>query len=75
MCNTVVREHVPNPVSKLSDKSLLWRWYEVVKWLSQQHLIDDVKMMDAALFIASINAVLGERELQIREYIPLSFQF
>ena len=58
----------PNPVSKLTDKSPLWRWYDVTKWLFQQHMIQDVQIVDSAKFIENINAVLGERDLNIREY-------
>ena len=58
----------PNPVSKLSDKSPMWRWFEVVEWLYCQHLIRDKKMLQFAKFIGHINAVLGERDPEIRAY-------
>ena len=46
----------------------MWHWYEVIKWLSKQRLIKDKKMIESALFIASINTVLSERTPEILEY-------
>ncbi len=58
----------PNPVLKLSDKSPLWRWHDVTKWLFQQRMISDASIVDSAMFIENINAVLGERDPNIRKY-------
>jgi hypothetical protein len=58
----------PHPVSKLSDKSPMWRWYDVVNWLFQQKLINDSKLVDSAKFIENINAVLNERDPEIKKY-------
>lgn len=58
----------PNPVSRLSDKSPLWRWYDVTKWLFQQHMIKDMEIVESAMFIENINAVLGERDQNIKKY-------
>lgn len=58
----------PNPISKLSDKSPLWRWHDVVKWLYDQNLIHDRRLIDSAMFIGNLNAVLSERDPQVREY-------
>lgn len=58
----------PNPISKLTEKSPLWRWYEVVKWLHQNKLMKNQKVVDLALFIENINAVLGERDPEIQQY-------
>lgn len=60
--------HFPNPVSRLSEKSPLWRWHDVVKWLFQQQIIKDAQMVDSAKFIENINAVLGERDQDIQKY-------
>lgn len=60
--------HFPNPVSRLSDKSPLWRWHEVVQWLFQQKIIKDSHIVDSAKFIENINAVLGARDQKIQEY-------
>ncbi len=58
----------PNPISKLTQKSPMWRWYEVVKWLHQNKLMKDQKVVDLAMFIENINAVLGERDPDIQQY-------
>jgi hypothetical protein len=58
----------PNPVSKLTDTSPMWRWYDVVDWLYQNQLIKDQKVVDFAKFIENINAVLGERDPKVQEY-------
>lgn len=58
----------PNPVSKLTDTSPMWRWYDVVNWLYQNQLIKDRKVVDFAMFIENINAVLGERDPNVQEY-------
>lgn len=58
----------PNPVFRLSDKSPLWRWYDVTKWLFQQNLIEDKELVESAMFIENINAVLGERDQTIKKY-------
>jgi len=57
----------PGPVLKLSDKSPLWRWHDVVKWLYEQQLIKDRHTVEAAHFIENINAILGERDGTVRE--------
>lgn len=62
------REFFPNPISKLSDKSPLWRWHDVVKWLHDQNLIKDEQLLESALFLGNINAILSERDPEIREY-------
>jgi hypothetical protein len=58
----------PPPVLKLSEKSPMWRWYSVVKWLYQQNLIADQKIVDYAKFLENINAVLDERDPEIKAY-------
>ncbi len=58
----------PKPVAGLSDKSLTWRWFEVVQWLYQQRLIDDKALLDTAKLIENINAVLGERDPTVQAY-------
>jgi len=58
----------PGPIFKLSEKSPLWRWYDVVKWLYKQHLIKDSETVETANFIESINAILRERDNTVREY-------
>lgn len=58
----------PNPVSKLSDRSPMWRWFDVVEWLYQNHVVRDKKLVDSAKFIEHINVVLGERDPEIQAY-------
>lgn len=63
-----VKMPFPKPVMKLSERSPLWRWHEVLKWLYQQNQIDDLQMIETAKFIENINAVLLERDKEIRDY-------
>ena len=58
----------PNPILKLSEKSPLWRWHEVINWLHQQELLQDKSLVESAKFISHINAVLGERDPHIKKY-------
>ena len=58
----------PNPISKLSDKSPMWRWHDVVQWLYKQRLIKDSTIVDTALFIGHLNAILDERDPQVKKY-------
>ena len=58
----------PPPVLRLAEKSPLWRWYSVVKWLLQQELISDHNLVHYAKFLENINAVLDERDPEIRAY-------
>jgi len=57
----------PKPVMKLSEKSPLWRWSEVVQWLYKNNQIKDPQIVSDALFIENINAVLEERDGNIRK--------
>jgi hypothetical protein len=52
----------PNPVMKLEDKSPLWRWYEVARWLFQQNQILDETIVENARFFEAINGALAERD-------------
>lgn len=58
----------PPPVSRLSEKSPLWRWYSVVKWLLRQNLISDPNLVEYAKFLENINAALDERDPEIEKY-------
>ena len=58
----------PKPVMKISERSPLWRWYEVLQWLHQQSQIQDLQMIETAKFIENINAVLLERDQDVRDY-------
>jgi len=58
----------PNPISRLSDKSPMWRWFEVVEWLYCQRLVRNKQLLNLAKFIEHLNAVLGERDPGVRAY-------
>lgn len=58
----------PPAVLKLSEKSPLWRWYSVVKWLHAQNIIQDTKIIDNAKFLENLNVVLDERNSDLRHY-------
>ena len=57
----------PSPVTKVSDKSPMWSWYDVTKWLLQNDLIADKSTVDTALFMESLNMVLSERDPVINQ--------
>ncbi len=61
------RENFPSPVMRLSEKSPLWQWHEVVVWLFESDIIKDKQLLDSALFFANINAALGELDKNTRE--------
>lgn len=61
------RQSFPNPVMRLAEKSPLWKWTEVTKWLYENKIIDDNKLVENALFFANINAALEERDSRTRE--------
>jgi hypothetical protein len=56
------RKSFPHPVMRLSEKSPLWKWSEVVVWLYENKKIKDVSIVENAKFIANINAALEERD-------------
>jgi len=58
----------PKPFMNLSNKSPLWKWSEITKWLYHNHLIDEKEIVDNALFVENVNVVLGERDVSIRKY-------
>lgn len=61
------REGFPPPVMRLSEKSPLWQWNEVVIWLFGNKVINDQKIVDNALFFANINAALAELDKKARD--------
>jgi hypothetical protein len=61
------RKSFPPPVMRVSQKSPLWNWHEVVAWLFRNELVNDDKMLEEALFFFHINAVLEERDTKVRE--------
>lgn len=62
----------PNPVMKLSGRSPLWKWKEVVEWTVKYHnnLKKNDEVMydyDVAVFLDNINAALEERNPKTRK--------
>src|SRR3990167_289769 len=46
------RKSFPHPVMRVSQKSPLWNWYDVVTWLFKNKLIANKEKVDEALFFA-----------------------
>ena len=61
------RKNFPTPIMRLSEKSPLWKWDEVVIWLFENNIINDRQKLDHALFFANINAALGELDKKSRD--------
>jgi len=61
------RKSFPHPVMRLSEKSPLWNWSEVVNWLYDNQIINDKEIITRALFFANINAALEEQDKKTRE--------
>jgi len=61
------RKSFPHPVMRVSEKSPLWNWHEVVTWLFKNKLIDDKEKVEEALFFANINAALEEPDKKTRK--------
>ncbi|MGE3920246.1 MAG: helix-turn-helix transcriptional regulator [Gammaproteobacteria bacterium] len=57
----------PKPVMKLSGKSPLWKWTDIVKWLYETRLISEQERVADAAFIENVNVVLEERDPETRE--------
>ncbi len=50
----------PVPISGISNKSLIWSWVNVAKWLRENNLIDD-ESLEIGQCIADINHILFYR--------------
>lgn len=61
------RKGFPGPLMRLSEKSPLWNWNEVAKWLYKNKLIDNKEIVENASFIANINGALEERDNKTRK--------
>lgn len=57
----------PQPAMKLSDRSPLWKWKEIAEWLYFHNIIKEKELVDRAIFIENLNAVLDERDQRIRK--------
>lgn len=51
----------PKPIMKLSERSPLWRWREIVEWLYRNKMIDNKELLTEAAFLEDIRVVLEER--------------
>lgn len=61
------RKSFPHPVMRLTEKSPLWNWSEVVNWLYENKIIANKELVENALFFANINAALEERDSRTRQ--------
>ncbi len=61
------RKAFPHPVMRLSEKSPLWNWNEIVIWVYNNKIINDKELIEKALFFANINAVIEERDKKTRK--------
>ncbi len=57
----------PKPVMKLSGRSPLWKWFDIVTWLYESSIISEKEKVINAEFVEDINAVLEERNREIKE--------
>ena len=61
------RKSFPHPIMRLTEKSPLWSWSEVTNWLYENKLIEKKEILENAVFIANLNAVLEERDRKTRK--------
>ncbi len=61
------RQSFPHPVMRLAHKSALWKWSEVATWAYQCKMIDNKELLDNALFLEHIHAVLEECDKKTRD--------
>jgi transposase len=57
----------PQPEMRLTDKSPLWKWREIVEWLYFHNLIKEKELVDRAFFIENLNAVLEARDNHVKK--------
>lgn len=51
----------PKPILKIHNKSPLWKWTDVAKWLYEQRKIKDYQVVDHANIVNDINGALEIR--------------
>ena len=61
------RKSFPHPAMRLTEKSPLWKWSEVIEWLFENKIVKDKYLVEEAVFFANINAALEERDIKTRE--------
>lgn len=52
----------PSPIYRVGEKSPLWQWHNVAKWLYEHNKINDKSLVDDANTIANINSVIELRD-------------
>jgi len=57
----------PKPVMMLSGRSPLWKWFDIVTWLYESGIISEKEKLINAEFVEDINAVLEERNREIKK--------
>lgn len=57
----------PKPIMKLSEKSPFWKWREITEWLFNNHIINEENIVNDAIFVENLNAVLDERNVDIKK--------
>lgn len=57
----------PSPIMKLTEKSPLWRWSDVVEWLYIQKKVTDTALLEHAKFIGVLNIALMHRDITTKK--------
>ena len=58
----------PAQIMKLSEKSPLWRWFDIVEWLYTQKKITDTAILEQAKLLEHLNVALLERAVGEKQY-------
>lgn len=63
------RQSFPKPIMKLAAKSPFWKWREVVEWLFENKVMENITEEEVknALFLETMNIVLEERDTVVRK--------
>ena len=61
------RKSFPHPVMRLSEKSPLWSWSEIVTWIYDNKIVKDKELVEKALLFSNINAALEECDKKTRK--------
>lgn len=61
------RKLFPKPSSKLSDRSPMWKWDEILLWGYEHGIIEDKSTINNAILLKLLNFALDERDPKIRK--------
>lgn len=63
------RQSFPKPIMKLAAKSPFWKWREVVEWLFDNKVMENITEEEVknALFLEAVNIVLEERDVVVKK--------